>query len=172
MPGQSARRATAGRDSRSSTAPATSATAISGTLTQNTELHANERSSAPPAIGPSGSPTATATVSRLIAFGRSAGGNAAGTYAIASGMIAAAPTPMAARAAIEFADRARERAGGRGCAEQRHAGQQRAAATEPVADDAGRQHGAREGEHVCVDDPLQIGRARLAATWRWWGAPR
>ncbi len=68
-----------------------------------TEPHQNDWSSAPPMIGPSGSPTIVDRLSTRTARGRSSGSNRTTTADIASGISAAAPRPRTERAAMREA---------------------------------------------------------------------
>ena len=81
------------------------------------------------------------------------------------GMISAAPTPVSTRHTMSVLAGVAERRRGARDAEDRDAGDERAAAAEPVAERAGReqQRGQRDG--VAVDDPLRrrLGDAPSAA---------
>ena len=68
-----------------------------------TEPHQNDCSSAPPTIGPSGSPTIVDRLSTSTALGRSSGSKSTTTADIASGISAAAPSPRTERAAMSEA---------------------------------------------------------------------
>ena len=90
-------RATSGRTGRRRR----SATAATGTLTMNTEPHEKCSSSQPPEIGPAATPTPTMAAHRPIAFARFTG--SAKMLVISDsvvGKMTAAPTPIAARAAM------------------------------------------------------------------------
>jgi hypothetical protein len=88
------------RDSGSHSVAATIAATTNGTFIKNTEPHQKCSSSAPPTIGPSGSPSAVAAAHTPMAFDRSSGGKTLGRIDIDSGVTSAAPAPIAARAAI------------------------------------------------------------------------
>ncbi len=88
------------RDSGISTATASSASAITGTLIRNTEPHQKWVSSQPPRIGPIGNATKVAPTVIVIAVRRSSSENSTGSTDSDSGMMKAAPSPSTARAAI------------------------------------------------------------------------
>jgi hypothetical protein len=77
------------------------AAAATGTLTMNTEPHEKCSSSQPPEIGPAATPTPTIAAHSPIAFARFTG---SGKMLVINdsvvGKMTAAPTPIAARAAI------------------------------------------------------------------------
>ena len=89
------------RDSGRMTAPATNATAISGTLTRNAACQLKCSSSAPPTIGPTAAPMADTAAHTPSAVARSSA--SVKTDRISEsvvGMIMAPPTPSSARVAI------------------------------------------------------------------------
>jgi hypothetical protein len=71
-----------------------------GTLIRKTEPHQKLSSRAPPTSGPIGKLRKMVDAMIAVAFCRSSGVNRTGMMARASGMIAAAPRPSTARAAI------------------------------------------------------------------------
>ena len=119
-PVQSMRRATGSRDSGRSLAPATSAIAVSGTLTMKIEPHQKWSSRKPPTTGPSATPRPAVAAQMPIAIARS---RVSVKTLISSesvaGMMNAAPAPMTARATIEPVDAARVGGPRRGDAEHR-----------------------------------------------------
>ena len=76
------------------------------------------------------------------------------------GMISAAPTPVRTRHAMSVLGGVAQRRGGAGDAEDGDAGDERAAAAEPVADRAGREEECGQRDRVAVDDPLLVARRR------------
>ena len=100
-PVQSMRRATGSRDSGRSRRPATTAIAISGTLTMKIEPHQKWSSRKPPTTGPSATPRPAVAAQMPIAIARS---RVSVKTLIRSesvaGMMNAAPAPMTARATM------------------------------------------------------------------------
>ena len=77
------------------------ASAATGTFTRKTEPHQKCSSSQPPVIGPAATPTPTMAAHRPIALARGIGSvKMLVINASVVGKITAAPTPMAARAAM------------------------------------------------------------------------
>ena len=99
-PAKSTRGRSALRDSGIRIATAIRATTTTGTLIRNTDPHQKWSSSAPPTRGPIGKLRKIVEAITAVAFCRSSGANSTGMMASASGMIAAAPRPSTARAAI------------------------------------------------------------------------
>ena len=103
------------------TQPATSAAAMIGRLTRNTEPHQKCSSSRPDASGPSAAPLPEMPAQRAIALARSRAGNTLVRIDSVDGMTNAAPMPMIARATMSMlgavGERAERRAGG-----EHHAG--------------------------------------------------
>jgi hypothetical protein len=95
------RRATGSRDSGTSLAPATSASAVSGTLTMKIEPHQKRSRRKPPTTGPSATPTPAVAAQMPIAVARSRSSvNTLTSSESVAGMMNAAPAPITARAAI------------------------------------------------------------------------
>ena len=99
-PGTSMRGASGSRDSGTRILPATSAAITIGMLTRNTLCQLKCSSSSPPTIGPRATPSPETPAQAAIALGRSSSGKMFVRIESVAGMIAAAPTPMRARAAI------------------------------------------------------------------------
>ena len=100
-PVQSMRRATGSRDSGTSLRPATTATAVSGTLTMKIDPHQKWSSSTPPTTGPSATPSPAVAAQRPMATARSRGSaNTPIRSESVAGMMKAAPAPITARAAM------------------------------------------------------------------------
>src|SRR6185503_20738674 len=100
-PGTSTGGAAGSRDVGTNRTPPTIATAATGTLTMNTEPHEKCSNSQPPEIGPAATPTPTIAAHSPIALARFTG--SVKMLVIKDsvvGKITAAPTPIAARAAI------------------------------------------------------------------------
>ena len=160
-PVQSMRRATGSRDSGSSLRPATIAIAISGTLTMKIEPHQKWSSRKPPTTGPSATPRPAVAAQMPIAIARS---RVSVKTLISSesvaGMMNAAPAPMTARATMSPSTPPAYAAHRRGDAEHREPGEQRAPASEAIAERAGQQQQPGEHERVRVDHPLQLAHVR------------
>src|SRR5947208_16877261 len=100
-PGTSTGGAAGSRDVGMNKAPPMIATTVTGTLTMNTEPHEKCSSSQPPEIGPAATPTPTIAAHSPIAFALFTGSvNMLVINDSVVGKITAAPTPIAARAAI------------------------------------------------------------------------
>jgi hypothetical protein len=99
-PAKSTRGRSALRDSGIRIATAIRATTTTGTLIRKTDPHQKWSSSTPPTSGPIGKLRKIVEAITAVAFCRSSGANSTGMMASASGMIAAAPRPSTARAAI------------------------------------------------------------------------
>ena len=99
-PAQSTRGRSALRDSGIRKVTAISANSTTGTLIRNTDPHQKWSSRAPPTSGPMGKLRKMVEAMTAVARCRSSGANSTGMMASASGMIAAAPRPSTARAAI------------------------------------------------------------------------
>ena len=76
------------------------------------------------------------------------------------GMINAAPTPVSTRHPMSALGGTAQRGRGAGDAEDGDAGDERAAAAEPVAERAGREEQRGQRDRVAVDDPLGVARGR------------
>ena len=102
MPTMSSRRPRAPLDSGRKRSTATSARAMTGRLTTNTEPHQKCWSSTPATMGPSGRPTIVEMPSTAMARLRSSTAKSTTTDDMASGMRTAAPTPSSVRAAMRL----------------------------------------------------------------------
>ena len=109
----------------------------------------------PPIAGPMISAHPVTPLKMPSARARSSRPNAPLRIAIASGITSAAPAPCAARAAISASALPAKRAGRRRQHEQRDAGGEHPAASEPVAERGAGQQQHREGQIEGVDRPLQ-----------------
>src|ERR1700752_5303938 len=100
-PGTSTGGAAGGGEDGTNSMPPTIATAATGTLTMNTEPHEKCSNSQPPEIGPAATPTTTIADHSPIALARFTGSvKMLVINDSVVGKITAAPTPIAARAAI------------------------------------------------------------------------
>ena len=133
------------------------ATAATGTLTMNTEPHEKCSSSQPPEIGPAATPTPTIAAHSPIAFARFTG--SVKMLVINDrvvGKMTAAPTPIAARAAIRPSAVFTWAATADVIANSGEPGAEPAASAEAVGQAACRQHQSGHDQGVGVDDPLQL----------------
>ena len=137
--------------------PPIMATTAIGTFTKKIAPQRKCSSNQPPLIGPTATPTPTMAAQSPIALARRTG--SVKMLVISPrvvGKITAAPTPMAARAAIELLRRIHLGRNG-GCDREKYeASAQPATPAEAVAEAAGRQQQAGHDEGVRVDDPLQL----------------
>ena len=138
-----------------------------GTLTRKTEPHQKCSSSQPPATGPSATAMPGSPAQTPMALARSLGSvKTLVRMASVAGKMRAAPTPMAARAAISASARSASAASAEVSAEHDQADLHHALAPEPVAEAAGGEQQPGEHQDVGVDDPLQLARrgAELATS--------
>ena len=103
-PGRSSLGASGSRDSGTSTAAPTRATATIGRLTRNRLCQLKCSSSQPPVMGPTAMPTPDTAAQMAIALGRSCAGKMLVRIDSVVGMIPAAPRPISAREAISVAE--------------------------------------------------------------------
>ena len=144
------------RDLGTRNQPATSASAMIGTFTRNTDPYQKWPSSHPLATGPIAPAAPVVAAQIAMALVRSSGGNTFTRIDNVDGMINAADAPIAARQAMSChisRGLGRERGGDEEADEPEL---QRALAPEPVADRAGGEEQAGEHERVGGDDPLEL----------------
>jgi hypothetical protein len=91
------------RDSGTKSVISTMLTSTTGTLIRKTEPHQKCSISSPPVIGPMATARPTPPAQMPMALPRSSAGNTLEMIASVAGMMAAPPTPMKARAAINCA---------------------------------------------------------------------
>ena len=118
--------------------PPTSASAMIGTLTRNTEPYQKWPSRKPLATGPIAPAPPVVAAQMAIALVRSCGGNTLTRIDSVDGMISAAPAPISARQAISCSTRRSTDASAAPTRKIEQAELQRALAPEAVAERAGR----------------------------------
>ena len=142
-------------DFGTSTAPATRATAMTGTFTRNTDPHQKCSSNQPDAMGPMAAPPPEMPAQMAMALGRSWAGKTLVRMDRVEGITNAAATPITARAVMMVAAVVGSRRHRRPDEEQHEPGLERSLAAVAVADRAGGEQQAGEHQRVGVDHPLQ-----------------
>ena len=172
-PVQSMRRATGSRDSGRSLRPATTAIAVSGTLTMKIDPHQKWSSRKPPTTGPSATPRPAVAAQMPIAIVRS---RVSVKTLISSesvaGMMNAAPAPMTARATMSPSTPPAYAAQPEATPNTASPREQRAPASEAIPERAGQEQQPREHERVRVDHPLELGSRPPPGRAPAWGARR
>ena len=131
-------------DSGSAQSSSGTATTATGTLSQKIACQRMPSTTAPPMTGPSATPRPETPPQMPIAIARRAAGTAAASRVRDSGMIAAAPTPWTARAAISGSALVAEGRGDRGEREHGDARRRTPGGGRPVAEGRGGEHEGRE----------------------------
>ena len=168
-PTGSSRGAWGSRDVGTMARPSSSATAAMGTLTRKMAPQAKCSRIHPPVTGPRATARPVTPAHVPMAFARSDGSvKTLVRMARVAGKMSAAPTPMAARAAISCSGRLGQAGEDRAHGEGDHAQLQGALAAEAVAQAARGEQQAGEDERVGVDHPLELAGAgaQLAADRR------
>ena len=169
VPGRSSLGESGSRESGTSAKAPIRHAATTGRLIRKMLLESKCSSRKPPEIGPIATPSPDTAAQMAIAFGRSFDGKMFVRIDSVVGMIPAAPRPMSAREAMSMVASV-ERAASDGPEREHHQpGRERAPAPEAITEAARGEQQAREHQHVAVDDPLQLARARvelLADAWQ------
>ena len=147
--------AAAGRPAgRNSSDPSTASAPI-GTLIQKTQCQSRPCTTAPPTSGPPATARPPRPPQMPTMAPRLAAGNDEARMVSASGVIAAAPIPWTARAAMSVPGARGERAEGGRHGEHGDPGNVGAPPPEPFADRRGGDDPGREGQRVRVDRPVK-----------------
>ena len=133
-----------------------------GTFRKKIDSQPIHSTRAPPTSGPKATATPMVAPYTPIATPRSRPGlNSWATSASETANMIAPPTPWSARDEVEERRIGREAGEGRRDGEYAESRREHAPAAEPVGEHARGEHQGRERQRVRVDDPLEVGEARV-----------